>query len=344
MTSLATHPPAHSARWYPGTFGNRFSNISTGPPILAGKRLAASSPPRYVWKGLSTDVTAWAKACLGCQRAKVHRHVHLYRYPHGHIPVPTRRFSHIHVDVDLVGPLPASKVLHTCSPLLTEPPAGQIPIAATTTVDCVNALFQGWVSRFGVPAVITSDRGTQFTFSLWAALCSLLNIQHNQTTAYHPQSNGMVERFHCRLKDALRACCAAANWVDHLPWVLLGLRAAAREDDGSTPAQAVFGSPLILPGQFLDSPELPSKIFLEQFSKTLSAAEHTATRHNTAAARRPPPQLPDDLTRALTVFVRRDGHVPQLLPLYDGPYAIICRSLHHFTLRIGDKEDKVSTL
>jgi hypothetical protein len=142
------------------------------------------------------------------------------------------------------------------------------------------------VSRFGVPAVITSDRGAQFTSSLWAALCSLLNIQqHNQTTAYHPQSNGMVARFHRCLKDALRARSTTTNWVDHLPWVR---GAAAREDNGSTPAQAVFGSPLILPGQFLDSPELPSKIFLEQFSKTLSAAEHTARRHYTTAARRPP--------------------------------------------------------
>jgi hypothetical protein len=153
----------------------------------------------------------------------------------------------------------------------------------------------------------------------------------------------MVECFHCRVEDALRVSCASANWVDHLPWVLLGLHAAAREDDGSTPAEEVFGSSLILPGQFLDSPELPSKIFLEQFSKTLSAAEHTATRHNTAATRQPPPLLPDDLARALTVFVRRDGHVPPLQPLYNGPYAVIRRSLH-FTLRIGDKEDKVSTL
>jgi transposase InsO family protein len=100
-----------------------------------------------------------------------------------------------------------------------------------------------------VPAVITSDRGTQFTYSLWAALCSILDIQHSQKTAY-PQSNGMVERFHRHLKDALRARCAAANWVDHLPWVLLGLRAAARENDGTTPAQAVFCSPLILRGHF----------------------------------------------------------------------------------------------
>jgi hypothetical protein len=241
------------------------------------------------------------------------------------------------------GPCRPPRGSPTCSLSLTGHPAG-LKQYATTTVDCANALFQGWVSRFGVPAVITSDRGPQFTSSLWAAFCSLLNIQHNQTTAYHPQSNGMVERFHRRLKDALRARCASANWVDHLPCVLLGLRAAPREDDSSTPAQEVFGTPLILPGHFLDSPEIPPKIFLEQFSKTLSTAEHSATRHNTAAAHGPPPQLPEDLARAPTVFVRRDGHVPPLQLLYDGPFTVIRRSLHHFTLRIGDKVDKVTTL
>ncbi len=98
-----------------------------------------------------------------------------------------------------------------------------------------------------------------------------------QTTAYHPKSNQM--------KHALHARCAAANWVDHFLWVLMGLRAAAREDDRTTPPQSVLGSPLILlPGQFLDSPELPSKIFLEQFSKTLSAAEHPSTKPPPTAA------------------------------------------------------------
>jgi hypothetical protein len=90
------------------------------------------------------------------------------------------------------------------------------------------------VSRFGVPRVITSDRGPQFTTSLWAALCYLLHIQQAQTTAYHPHYNMMVEHFHCCLKDTLRAYCAAANWMEHLQCVLLGLRAAAREDDGTT--------------------------------------------------------------------------------------------------------------
>jgi hypothetical protein len=78
-------------------------------------------------------------------------------------------------------------------------------ILIVTAADCARALFTGWVSQFGVPATITSDRGAQFTSALWAGLCSLLNIQHLPTTAYHPQSNGLVERFHRQLKDALRS-------------------------------------------------------------------------------------------------------------------------------------------
>jgi len=86
----------------------------------------------------------------------------------------------------------------------------------------------------------------------------LINIKHAQTTAYHPESNRLVERFHHHLKDVLLARWASANWADHLPWVMLGLRSTPWEDDGTTTAQAIYGSPLILPGQFLDSPEQPS--------------------------------------------------------------------------------------
>jgi transposase InsO family protein len=67
------------------------------------------------------------------------------------------------------------------------------------------------VRRFSVLAVITSDCGAQFTSSLWAALYNLLNIQHTQTTPYHPQSNGLVERFQRRLKDVLRDCYDTHN-------------------------------------------------------------------------------------------------------------------------------------
>jgi hypothetical protein len=163
----------------PETFGDRFLNIFTG----RSPRQAGNPPPYLLQVGMfgrvSTDFTAWAKACLDCQQAKIHLHIQVLPQ---HITVPTCCFSHIHVD--LVGPLPASKgytYLFTIMDRTSRWPEA-IPIAAISTVDCANALFQGWVSRFGVPAVITSGLGTQFTSSPWAAPCSLLNIQHSQTT------------------------------------------------------------------------------------------------------------------------------------------------------------------
>jgi hypothetical protein len=63
----------------------------------------------------------------------------------------------------------------------------------------------------------------------------------------------LVERFHQQLKDALRALLVGPTWTAHLPWVLLGLRAAPREEDNIPPAQAVFGIPIVLLGQFLDA-------------------------------------------------------------------------------------------
>ena len=115
--------------------------------------------------------------------------------------------------------------------------------------------------------------GSQFTSSLWSALCSLLGIQHVQTTAYHPEGNGMVECFNRHLKDTLRDHCTGSDWGDHLPWVMLGLRADTREDTANSPSQAVFCSAVCLPGQFSPGSELELTDFLNSMRATLSRAE-----------------------------------------------------------------------
>ena len=64
---------------------------------------------------------------------------------------------------------------------------------------------------------------------------------------FHPQSNGMVEPLHRQVKDALRAHQAGVKWLKHLPWVLLAIRAAPKEDSGVSAAEAVFGGQLLDP-------------------------------------------------------------------------------------------------
>jgi transposase InsO family protein len=304
------------------------------PGVKATKRLVSA---RYVWPNLAADVATWCKQCVGCQRGKVIRHVHL---PPEQIPIPTRRFSHIHVD--LVGPLPPSQGYQYIFTIVdrTSRWVEAVPLAVTTAAVCADALFQNWVMRYGVPAAITSDRGPQFTSAVWTAVCQLLKIDHNTTTAFHPQANGMVERWHRRLKDALRARAAAADWALHLPWVLLALRAAPHDDSGLSPAEAVFGAPLALPWQFLDASDgpPPSPTFLRDVRSTLGGQRP----HHIPPPR--PPELPADLQQAEMVFVRNDAKLPPLSPLYSGPYRVLERSLRFFKLQIGDKIDTVSTL
>jgi hypothetical protein len=149
-----------------------------------------------------------------------------------------------------------------------------------------------------------------------------------------------VERFHRRLKDALRARAAGADWYHHVPWVLLGMRTASGEDADFSPAEAVFGSQLILPGQFLSTPEPPSPDFLREFQGVLAGRSPRQTAHHTTPS---PVSLPEDLLLSRFVLVRHDAAQPPLSPLYNGPFLVLERSLHFFKLQVGSRVETVST-
>jgi transposase InsO family protein len=204
---------------------------------------------RYVWPGLAADAKAWCNECVPCHRGKTHVHA---RSEVIKIGIPQLRFSHVHVDI--VGPLPPS-------------PSGQRylltaidrstrwfevwPLINITAEAALDAFMMAWVARFGVPARITTDRGTQFASGVWSAWCRSVGVDLIFTTAFHPQSNGMVERLHRQLKAALRA--RGGSWWEQLPWAVLGVRAAPKEESGVSAAEAALGQPLLVPSQ----PALP---------------------------------------------------------------------------------------
>ena len=190
----------------------------------------------------------WQEPALDARRRRSHRH---NRAPLTKFERATARFAHVHVD--LVGPLPASKGhthLLTVIDRFTRWPEA-IPLAQTDTASIGRAFALHWVARFGVPSDITSDRGAQFTSDMWKALAESLGSKIHHTTAYHPQSNGLVERFHRSLKAALRARLTTPSWLDELPWVMLGLRTMPKEDLGTSVAEMVYGSTLTVPGTFV---------------------------------------------------------------------------------------------
>jgi transposase InsO family protein len=298
----------------------------------ATKRLIAA---RVMWRGLNSDVAAWVKNCQQCERAKAATQHTAAVQP---IAIPARRFTHIHVDI--VGPLPAA----TCGSryLFTVVDRSSrwleaLPMADMAASSCADALIAGWISRYGVPAQLTSDRGTQFTSAIWDALCQQLGIQHQPTTAFHPQANGMVERCHRRLKDALRARLAGPDWPLHLPWVLMGLRAAPTEDTGVSAAEVVFGAPLVLPGQILDTAEPPPADFIAKLRQSGPPPPSRPLSYAQMAAK--PPAA---LLSAAFVYVRKGGTIPPLSPLYSGPYRVLASGPKIFRLQVGEREETVS--
>ena len=101
-------------------------------------------------------------------------------------------------------------------------------------------------SFFGVPSHITSDRGSQFTSSIWSLLCSFLGIVYAPTTSF--ASSVLIERFYRQLKVSLRARLASSDWFHHLPLVLLELCNVPTDNSPVSAAEVLFGTLLALPG------------------------------------------------------------------------------------------------
>ena len=72
-----------------------------------------------------------------------------------------------------------------------------VSVTPNQTVKTITKfLYGGYISIFGAPVRLLSDRGTNFTSSIIEELCKFLGVQQLQTTPYHPPTNGLVERSH----------------------------------------------------------------------------------------------------------------------------------------------------
>jgi cleavage and polyadenylation specificity factor subunit 1 len=291
------------------------------PGARATKELVCQ---RFVWHRMKADITRWCRECVHCQASKIQRHTHA---PLDAIPVPPRRFTHVHIDI--VGPLPPSRgfsyVLTVIDRTTRWPEA--FPLQDISAISCARAFMSGWVARFGVPLIMTSDRGRQFTSALWAAMADALGTQVHHTTSYHPQANGMVERLHRSLKTSLRARLRGANWVDELPWVLLGHRTAPKDDLKASPAELVFGDSLLLPGEFAANGEAP--IFPALLNHP--AVPSDVRRHGAVA-----PTPLNELLKSKHVFVRVGPQHPSLARPYQGPFKVVEPGHKTFKVLIGD--------
>nr|VZH89081.1 unnamed protein product [Spirometra erinaceieuropaei] len=282
------------------------------PGIRASQKLLAE---RFVWPGMNKNVKAWARSCLICQRNKVQRH---NKSSPGTFPSPDARFSHVHLDV-----------------------AEAIPLPNVEAETIVKAFVSRWVAMFYAPSTVTTDRGAQFESALFQTLLNFLGCTRIWMTAYHPVANGMVERFHRRLKTALRAVEDPGHWSDNLPLALLGIRAALKSDLGCSAAELVFGTTLRLSGEMITpnsrgTDKTPDNLVrrLRQFMRLLSPVPSRAPMTESYVEK--------DLDKCTHVFIRCDRVRQPLESPYEGPFRVLARNTKTFRILRSDKEDVVS--
>ena len=299
----------------------------------------------YFWPNMKAEVRDWCRKCVNCQRNKVQRHT---RAGLSLLPEPTKRFSDLHID--LVGPLnppcQGKNMLLTIIDRWTGW-AEALPLTmrgqAASAEACAKLLISQWIARFGIPRRITSDRGSQFVSKLWKELTDKLGIEQVCTTAYHPQHNGKIERFHRQLKNSLRARLdGQKNWLDQLPWVMLGLRSAPNLDTGVSPCVLVYGQSPDLPGQLvLNKAEIQdASQFGESLAKAMASVKFTQPKWHKSATK--DSYFPKDLKTSEYVLVRVDAVQPSLRPRYIGPYKVVKRHDKFFVVQFPDKIDSVS--
>ena len=285
---------------------------------------------RYVWPSIKKDCRTWARDCLECQRAKVTRHV--VTTP-GTFQLPSQRFEHVHIDIVIMPSSEGYRYCLTCVDRFSRWPEA-IPIEDQEAATVARAFYAHWIARFGTPLRITTDQGRQFESHLFRELNQLAGTTHFRTTAYHPAANGMVERFHRQFKAAIK-CHRHARWTETLPTVLLGIRAAWKEDLKSTSSEMLYGQQLRLPGELLSQSTGSSA---SEFVRSLR--EHVRQLRPVQGARHGEKSIFifKDLATAEQVFVRHDGPKAILQCPYEGPFQVVSRSDKTFVVRIRGRD------
>ena len=195
---------------------------------------------RFYWPTLYRDVEEFCKCCRICQKASRLKGSKAPLIP---LPIVTEPFRR--VAMDIVGPLPrtvsGNRYILVMSDYATRYPEA-VPVKAIDAEHIAEELVKIF-ARVGIPEEILTDQGSNFTSQLLAEIYQLLHVHPIRTTPYHPQTDGLVERFNKTLKEMLRKVAAddGANWDKWVPYLFFAYREVPQDSTGFSPFELLYG-------------------------------------------------------------------------------------------------------
>ena len=196
----------------------------------------------FFWPGLKSDVSQHCKSCHTCQMVGKPNQI----IPKACLqPIPAFDEPFSRIIIDCVGPLPKTK--SGCQYLLTIMCASTrfpeaIPLRNIKTKTIVKALVK-FFTFVGLPRSVQSDQGSNFMSGIFQQVMHELGIKQYNSSAYHPESQGALERFHQTLKNMIRSYCfdTEKDWDEGIHLLLFAVRESVQESLGFSPFELVFG-------------------------------------------------------------------------------------------------------
>ena len=202
---------------------------------------------RFYWPGHTEDVRKWCQQCLQCAQRKTPAPKNKAKLTSIHPGYPLQL-----VAMDILGPLPESPHKNSCVLVVSDyftrwTEAYALPNQEAETV--AHKLVDEFFFRFSVPEQLHSDQGRQFESAIIKEVSRLLQINKTRTTPYHPQSDGLVERFNSTLLSMLATTIADHpwDWEDNLRQLCYAYNTSVHSSTGYTPFFLMFGRQARLP-------------------------------------------------------------------------------------------------
>ncbi|XP_068069442.1 uncharacterized protein isoform X2 [Danio rerio] len=194
----------------------------------------------FYWPGLKADVVQYCKSCPECQLVSLH---HPPRVPLQPLPLISTPFERL--GMDIVGPVEKSSLGNRFLLVITDYATRYpevFPLKSMKAKNVATCLIQ-FCSRVGLPREILTDQGTNFMSTLLKQVYQLLGIKSLRTTPYHPQTDGLTERFNQTLKQMLRKFVdeTGKNWDQWLPYILFAYREVPQASTGFSPFELLYG-------------------------------------------------------------------------------------------------------
>ena len=207
-----------------------------------GKKTLDRIRRNFYWPGIYGDVKRFCASCDICQRTIPRGTVR--KAPLQRVPVVKVPFEK--VAIDLIGPLkPVSDRGHRWIVTLVDFTTRYPEAVALKSIDTetVAEPLIGIFSRVGLPNEILNDNGSQFVSGLMKEVARLLSISWVCSSPYHPQSNGLCEKWNGSLKRMLRRMCAERtyDWDRYLEPLMFAYREAPQESTRFSPFELLYG-------------------------------------------------------------------------------------------------------